>query len=431
MYADSGSALRQEMTALLELHRVRRRFGQPDQMAQHVAAIGHYRANVLAWCASALHHVAPMSFSNLPPRNPNPFESSGTSSATRDLAREIARARAASSAAPALLDQLTAHCDNELVEHWRQAARAAALAERDITEVAPRTITAPQAAAVVSDVAAVTQALVVLDRRYHRVPGWTTLARGATLGWTALAAALDVNLNPPDFTIDAAGWQPRVRSMHGRVPPGLLGVLQAEHNVLAGLAHVPHALRLRFVVDSQRVLSARLGTLARRTEPERIDYWDARARLYAELQRHLRDIGGVRGGGERAATEAANVVARLRAVPSDTIVEPRTLAGFTMLAERIDDRIAAVVEQGITRGDYVQRVTLPRLDVDAGQLVHTPRARYRVVSHPDELPLVHVARQLRAQETHRRQGPDASRVQLHAALTPTSCGDAARAPLQP
>ncbi len=73
-------------------------------MAQHVAAIGHYRADVLARVRQRPAPRAPMSFSNLPPRNPNPFESRGTNSATRDLAREIARARAASSAAPALLD---------------------------------------------------------------------------------------------------------------------------------------------------------------------------------------------------------------------------------------------------------------------------------------------------------------------------------------
>ncbi len=232
------------------------------------------------------------------------------------------------------------------------------------------TITAPQAAAVVSDVAAVTQALVVLDRRYHRVPGWTTLHRGRPSGWTALAAALDVNLNPPDFTSTQPGWQPRVRADARPRPSRTARRAPGRAQTCWRTRTRPTRTRLRFVAglanafcqpvsarspDGPSRSASTTGTLAPADTPS--------------SKRHLRDIGGVRGGGERAAAEAANVVARLRAVPSDTIVEPRTLAGFTMLAERIDDRIAAVVEQGITRGDYVQRVTLPRLDVDAGQLV--------------------------------------------------------------
>ncbi|MFC7725526.1 hypothetical protein ACFQW6_10435 [Nocardioides sp. GCM10028917] len=416
MYGESGSALRREMTDLLRLHRVQRRFGAADHVAGQVLLVRQYRENVLAWCGNALQLAIPMSFTNLPPRNPNPFEPCGNRSAARDLARALAHARDSSSVTPAALDQLTSRHENYLVEHWRQVARAAALAEGDLDQMG-QIITTSQAAGIVSDVSAITQALVVLDRRYRRVSGWTHLEHGASLGWAALAAALDVNLTVPDHSLDTAGWQPRVRPMRGRVPAGLLGVLQAEHNVLAGLDHFPHALRLRLVVDSQRVLSARLSPLARRTEPAQVQFWDERAGTYEAIQRHLRNIGGISGGGGRAASEAANVVVRLRAIDGSTVIEPRTLAGFRMLAERIDDRIAAVVEEGFERGDFVERVKLPRLDATSGKLVHPVRARYRPVLNADAHPLVQTVRQrLSDRRSVCPSGPDASRVELHAEL---------------
>lgn len=431
MYGDSGSALRRAMTDLLQMHRVQRRFGAADQVASQVLLVRQYRENVLAWCGNALQLAIPMSFTNLPPRNPNPFEPGGNLSAARDLARELAGARESSGVTPAVLEQLTTRHENMLVEHWRQVARAAVLAEGDLDQMGCQGITTTQAAGVVSDVSAITQALVVLDRRYHRVPGWTHLAQGASLGWAALAAALDVHLTVPDHSLDAAGWQPRVRPMRGRVPAGLLGVLQAEHNVLAGLNSFPHALRLRLVVDSQRVLSVRLSPIVRRTDPAQVPFWDERAGTYAEVQRQLRDVGGIRGGGERAAVEAANVVARLRPIDASTVIEPRTLAAFRMLAQRIDDRIAAVVEEGFERGDFVERVTLPRLDATSGNLVHPVRARYRPVLDADSLPLVQTVRQrLSDRRSVSRSGPDVSRVELHAALAHRSRGTGSPRTLQ-
>ena len=408
MYGESGTALRRAMTDLLQTHRVQRRLGAAEEVSGQVLLIRQYRENVLAWCGNALQIAIPMSFTNLPPRNPNPFEPSGNRSAARDLARELARARESSSVTPAGLEQLATRHENTLVEHWRQVARAAALAEGDLDQMSRQSITTSQAAGVVSDVSAITQALVVLDRRYRRVPGWTHLEQGANLGWAALAAALDVNMTVPDHSLDTAGWQPRVRPMRGRVPAGLLGVLQAEHNVLAGLNHFPHALRLRLVVDSQRVLSARLSPLVRRTEPAQVQFWDERAGTYAQIQRQLRDIGGISGGGARAATEAANVVARLKAIDASTVIEPRALAGFRMLAERIDDRIAAVVEEGFERGDFVERVKLPRLDATSGKLVHPVRARYRPVLEAEEHPLLQTVRQrLSVRRSVSPSGPDA------------------------
>ncbi|MBD3915901.1 hypothetical protein [Nocardioides hwasunensis] len=319
---------------------------------------------------------------------------------------------------PAVLDQLTAPHRNRLVEHWRQVARAAALAEADLDGMGEQAITHPQAGALVGDVATIVQALVVLDRRYHRVHGWTSIPQAASLGWSALAAALDTNLKTPDYSLDATGWRPRVRPMRGDVPAGLLGVLMAEHNVLAGLGGFPHALRLRSVVDSQRVLSTRLSALVGRTDPTEVPFWKARATTYAEIQRQLRDIGGIWGGGERAAAEAGHVVARLRNADAGTVIEPRALKAFRTLADGVDERIASIVEEGIERGDFVQRMKLPRLVASSGSLVQPVRVRYRPVPDSNDVPLVRVIRQQLAPNTAQVPlGPDASRVELVAALS--------------
>ena len=53
-----------------------------------------------------------------------------------------------------------------------------------------------------------------------------------------------------------------------------------------------------------------------------------------------------------AVAEGSNAVARLRSVPSGTIVEPRVLSGFQLLFDRFDHRIADVIEDGVERGAY-------------------------------------------------------------------------------
>ena len=70
MYGESGAALRREMTDLLRMHRVQRRFGAADHVASQVVLVRQYRQNVLAWCGNALQLAIPMSFTNLPPRQP-------------------------------------------------------------------------------------------------------------------------------------------------------------------------------------------------------------------------------------------------------------------------------------------------------------------------------------------------------------------------
>ena len=53
------------------------------------------------------------------------------------------------------------------------------------------------------------------------------------VAWAALAAALDVSLGRPDYAVDHAGWRPKSKLMTGPARPGILGVLQAQHNLVA------------------------------------------------------------------------------------------------------------------------------------------------------------------------------------------------------
>src|SRR6266498_1685178 len=75
---------------------------------------------------------AALKFSNLPKKPTNPFKAAGLSiTAAAELARALDHVKTNSSGRPASSDLLTTPNDNPVVEHWREAARAAALTEHD------------------------------------------------------------------------------------------------------------------------------------------------------------------------------------------------------------------------------------------------------------------------------------------------------------
>lgn len=278
-------------------------------------------------------------------------------------------------------------------------------------------MSAGQAQALVGDVAALTQAIVVLDQRYKNTPGWEPLTHSARLGWASLAAALDVNLGQPDYTIDHLGWRPKTKIIPDPARPGILGVLQAQHNLVIRMRSTPTATNLRLVVDSQRLLSAHLAPLAARLDHRLAQRWTQRADTYTLIQRQLREIAGLLGVGGLAAAEGANAVTRLRALPQDTILEPRVLSGFQLLFDRLDHRIADLIEDGVKQGTYVQRIALPRLDDTRGQLVQPVAERFAPVTNPTDLDVVRTIRErLRPRFQAAAATPGHSRVELHSAL---------------
>lgn len=419
MYGETGTAVRQEFAALLRQHRVQQRLGgPPDAREERGLLIRQYRLGVLIWCSQAMHATSPLTFSNQAPAQPNPFRAVGTGGNTTTPAGELARAidlaKQQSTADPATIEQLTTPSGHDMIEHWREAARAAALAEHDTASAAR--MTARQAQVIVGDVAAIVQGLVVLDQRYRSTPGWEQLAQGARLGWAALAAAMDVNLGQPDYTVDQLGWRPKTKVIQGPPRPGILGVLQAEHNLVVRMRAFPNAPNLRRVVDSQRLVSRHLVPFAARIDPRLADRWAARAETHGRLLQQLRRIGGRLGNGGYAAAEGANAVSRLRVLPVDTIVEPRVLGGFQLLFDRLDQRIAEVIEDGIDRRAYLQRVALPRL-VKGGGLVAPVRERFGPVDRGANPELLETIRgRLRPHPAEIQSTPGPTRADLHAAL---------------
>jgi hypothetical protein len=424
MYGENGDRMRTELAALLRQHRVQHRLGSSgSEPASDREATGllirRYRHTILAWCAQAVLAAKPLVFSAALPAPANPFRASNEAgAAVSELARALHVARDASTAGHAPMELLSTPSGNPVVEHWRGAASAAALAEHDTNGLASVALTAAQAEALVGDVAAVTQALVMLDHRYANTPGWEKLADRSRLGWAALAAALDVSLGQPDYSVDQAGWRPRTKVLRGPVRPGVLGVLQAEHNLLVQLRSFPTATNLRLIVDSQRQLAERLAPLAERINDEYAARWVARGTTYALIQQQLRNIGGRLGHGGQAVGEAANATARLRALKPDTIIEPRVLAGFQTLFDRIDNRIADIVEDGIDRGAFVERITIPRLATDPKHLIVPTEQKFIPVTRASDLDVVKTLRErLRPPPPEADPpSPGRSRADLHTAI---------------
>lgn len=425
MYGETGDLMRSELAALLRQHRILHRLGDHSPEAAETRrsretagmVIQQYRQTILSWCSDAVLAAKPLVFSATLPAPANPFKTSNKAgTAVGELARGLHRARDASTTPRATAALLSTVTDNAVVEHWRHAARAAALAEHDTNGITGQQLTSPQAEALIGDIAAVTQALVVLDQRYRNIPGWETLKDPGRLGWAALATALDVSLGQPDYSVDNTGWRPRTHELRIGPQKGILGVLQAEHDLLVRLKAFPTAMNLRLIVGSQQRLSQRLATMVERTDTGRGEMWQARAASYSILKRQLRNVGGRIGNGGPAVAQASTAVARLRALPADTIIEPRVATGFQTLFDGIDQRIFEIIDTGIDRGDYLQRLQVPRLVTDTGRLVAPVRERFARFDRNVSRELVDAVRGLVPHVPPEPVAPGLSRSSLHSAL---------------
>lgn len=432
MYGENGALLRAELASLLTQHRVQLRIGgggthsvpittTDAERKQIGELVRRYRQSALLWCWQAARAVAPRAASNLTRIEPSPFRLPAIHhGGLAALNHALEHAVESSSARLPGLEELNTPHHLPLVEHWRQVARAAALGEHDFDAgLGHGGLDARQTQTLVSDIAATVRALVVLDQRYSNIPGWEQLHRGERLGWAALACALDASLEPPDYALDARGWRPKAKVITGPAKPGLLGVLQAEHNLIIRMKSFPSAMNLRLVVDSQRLLSAGLAPLAAKTDGDLEHAWLARAQTYLDLQHQLRNIGGRVGAGGLAVTEAANAVSRLRTIRPGADLDPRALHAFTILFARVDARIADVIEAGVRRNGYFTRVTMPRIVENSGQLVAPPRHRYLPLAEGDHAAIIGLVRdRLRPppEPPAAPAGAARSRAELHSAI---------------
>ena len=432
MYGENGALLRAELAALLTQHRVQLRIGgggthsvpittTDAERKQIGELVRRYRQSALLWCWQAARAVAPRAASNLTRIEPSPFRLPAIHhGGLAALNHALEHAFESSSARLPVLEELNTPHHLPLVEHWRQVARAAALGEHDFDAgLGHGSLDARQTQTLISDIAATVRALVVLDQRYSNIPGWEKLHRGERLGWAALACALDASLEPPDYALDARGWRPNAKVIIGPAKPGLLGVLQAEHNLVIRMRSFPSAMNLRLVVDSQRLLSAGLAPLAAKTDTNLEQAWLARAQTYVDLQHQLRNIGGRVGTGGLAVTEAANAVGRLKTVRPDADLDPRALHAFTTLFARLDARIADIIEVGVRRNGYFTRVAMPRIVENSGQLVAPPRHRYLPMTEGDHTAIIKLVRDRLRPPPEKPTAPAGaarSRAELHSAI---------------
>jgi hypothetical protein len=432
MYGENGHLLRAELSSLLRQHRIQLRIGGPgthtvpvtttgQERAQIGEQIRRYRQSALTWCLQATIAVAPQVDSRLSPTATNPFRlpaaQNGGLVALRDGLDQAVRV---SSAPLPELVELAAEHDLPLVEHWRQVACAAALGEHDFDDGLGRgRLDEGQLHTLIGDIAATVRALVVLDARYATIPGWERLDHADRLGWAALACALDASLDPPDYSIDMRGWRPKTKVITGPAKPGLLGVLQAEHNLTIRMRAFPSAMNLRLVVDSQRLLSGGLATRVQKIEPALHEAWRDRELTYVDLQRELRNLGGNVGVGGLAVAEGANAWNRLKALPPDAPMDPRMLHAFTKLFAMLDARIADAVEAGLQRRAYFLRVKVPGVVANNGQVVARVQERFIPPTEAGHAPILGLVRErLRPPSEPAAAPPGAarSRAELHAAI---------------
>jgi hypothetical protein len=419
VYGENAGAIRTELSTLLRQHRIQQRIGGPgthtvpesttlEERAEMSRLIQRYRHGILTWCRQAVTAGDPGRHLDGPDRASTPDAA---------LRRRLQRTLDASpSALPSLEDLTTAH-RFPLVDAWRRAARAAALGEHDLAgDVAPGRLDISQRLTLVKDAAETIRALLVLDHRYHGIPGWQVLRSPVMLHRAAEACAF---ILATDYSVDRLGWRPPARTIDGAPRPGTAGVLQAEHNLLVELNRFPTALNLKRVLDSQRELSHQLSARTASAAPEFSARSAKRAATYAALQSEARNLGGHVGAGGVAAAEGANAISRLRKVSTRTHLSHRLLRDFDTLVDRVDERLAEILEHGARERLYFVKAKVPRI-VNDGQVTHRVRERFVPITSPVQTDLLRLARyQLRPSLKPPEPAPGAreSRLELSEAIT--------------
>lgn len=435
-YGETGAAIRDGLTKLLHQQRVQHRLGGnglPDfptktTVAERKAAgaqIRRYRRAVLTWCLQAA--IAG------DPEAEDPFLRQGRKDPKGPYDRfrtELRRALKTSTAAMPTLEELSTPQPLELVEAWRQIAKGAALGEHDFyAGLESGTLSIQQGQTLLKDAAAITQAVLMLDRRYQATAGWENIQKPGRLAWATMATALEASLDPPDYSIDVRGWRPPARLIRGPAKPGLLGILQAEHNLLVRLNALPSPINLKKIVESQRLLSTALAERA--PSPALTARWSRRARTYALVFNKLRNVAGRVGDGARAAEEAANIQTQVNALakrpaPEGVDQDSRIWSAFDNRFQQIDARLADIIESGIADKTLLRRAHVPRLMDDSPKLVKPVRVRFAPIDgHHDSDLLAIVRERLRPAPTQPviRQESATSRTDLFNAIATRAAKD--------
>lgn len=422
MYGETSAALRHALAELLRHPRIAKPHGTihdirhaPEHQAHRddVALATRYRHTVLGWCYQTSRILAPIHLPNTGP--------------AFDLHEQLHVAYATSHLAPGAptIDELTTPHHSPVIERWRQAARAAVLAEADYNHgIAPGAHSNAEALVILTDIAEATCALAALERWHRPLPVWPTLTDTPRLAHRAKFAILYANQHTTDHTVDHRGHQdtPPLELVTDTPRHGIAGVLAAEHNLLVHLTrHFPDATALRLVLDSQHLVS----TVATRHLPHHLDdlanHWNTRAALYRTLTKAARDLGGHIGHGAPTASEVAALAHRLRHLEPDASLTARDAHRLDDTFAHLDARIAATLQTGARERLYFQRTTLPRINTAALGIIKPPRTRYTTLETENSQLLTLAASELtpprqRAQTATRTLEPEHGRDELRTQL---------------
>ncbi|MEO7944461.1 MAG: hypothetical protein ABIR34_13770 [Marmoricola sp.] len=393
-YGENARAIRTELIALLLRQRIQQRLGgpgrftvaEPTTLAEREAmgrTIQRYRTGVLTWCAQALAAIGPKS---------RGYPSRMERSSVQELRYQLSRNFRSDVDDLPLMDLLGTTHESDLLVHWQALARAAALGEHDFTtDVNLAWLTTGQAHAVAKDAADVIRAVVLLDRRYAGTPGWRPLSQPRRLNLAAEHVSCEGTEQPEDLSVDARGWRPSPVAITDPALPGVAGAVQAQHNMLVGLAGFPHALNLRRLLLAQAQVSHEAARHATTAAPELVDRFLDRMEVYRTLIRQTRNLGGLIGNGGLAVAEAQNAVLRLRRTPINDAEHPEQLHELGRLFTSTDARLASSIERGCHEQIYFVSLTDPTMTDHQINGVYQPRVRWTPLSpenQPDLLPIV-------------------------------------------
>ena len=397
-YGDTGGALRHELATLLRQHRIQQRLGGPglwtvpetttlEQRKTLGEQISRYRHAVLNWCLQAVAATGPDIGVVATGRSADPVE---------ELRHRVTNVIEASPAGLPPLSELTSKQPFEILETWRQAARAAALGEHDFAAgVGYGSLDERQRRTVITDLADIVQALVVLDKRYDNIPSWRSLREPGRLSQAAAACAEAGGYAEQGFTVDLRGWSQPPAVINDPPLPEIGGVLQAVHNTLIHLAVFPTARNLRIVIDSQALLSheAAVRVQVQVLPPRPPNGWRVSRRLRSLFSARPATSAGLVGRGRTCRRGGHQLpVSRLRRLRSVDLKGTERLHHIDRLFTRVDRRVGDIIEQGTRMHLYFLRGRLPRLASQSAKPRQATQERYgsrsRHLSRPRLLAVV-------------------------------------------
>lgn len=423
MYGENSGRLRDALAALLGEYRVNyqvlrdvSRTGSARSIevrqSEAAAQVRRYRQTILMWCHQTLVQADP---------NPIPANARENFTPPEWLRRSLQRILAENPEPLPTTAELATRQEVQILESWRQAAKATVLAERDFDRgLSDGLLDHREWVTLAGDVADVTKALLILDRRYKHLPGWQTLhgIRHLSRYIDECSVYAHTVYGRPDYNIDWRGWHPPDPEIAADAD-SITHVLAAEHRLLNSLKSVPSMVNLRHLLMSQREVSHLAADRAREIAPEQSARFRTREQTYAKLLRASRGAAGLAGTGAIATGHSAHVARLLMTIRVGEPISVEAFRNLDKLFRHVDNALCAAIEQGFNTRLYLVRRTLPRIDPTDGRSTHRAREIYDPVERDVRTPLIAVARRrLRTEPPHTAAPGNASfsRTDFRAAI---------------